>query len=174
MAKIVVVNGMPMSGKSQFVEYCLQELGFYGEEVSTVDFVKELATLAGWDGVKRPKDRKFLSDLKDLLVDWNDVPFKKIVEARDRLADHLDYLGYDANMGVVFTHCREPEEIQKFVDRENAITVLLRREAVENYKQSNHADANVFNYKYDYVIDNNGNLEELREKAKGFLELIKT
>ena len=41
MVKIVVVNGMPMSGKSQFVEYCLKELGIYGEEVSTVDFVKE-------------------------------------------------------------------------------------------------------------------------------------
>ena len=27
MVKIVVVNGMPMSGKSQFVEYCLKELG---------------------------------------------------------------------------------------------------------------------------------------------------
>lgn len=174
MVKIVVVNGMPMSGKSQFVEYCLRELGFYGEEVSTVDFVKELAKLSGWDGVKRPRDRKFLSDLKDLLTEWNDVPYKKIVEARDKLQDHLDYLGYDINKGVIFTHCREPEEIQKFVDRENAITVLLRRDAVENLEQSNHADANVFNYEYDYVIENNGNLLELYEKAKGFLKLIES
>ena len=43
MSKIVVMNGMPMSGKSQFVEYCLEELGKYGDEVSTVDFVKEIA-----------------------------------------------------------------------------------------------------------------------------------
>ena len=63
MVKIVVVNGMPMSGKSQFVEYCLKELGIYGEEVSTVDFVKELAKMSVWDGVKRPRDRKFLRDL---------------------------------------------------------------------------------------------------------------
>ena len=174
MAKIVVVNGMPMSGKSQFVEYCLNELNKYGSEVSTVDFVKELAKEAGWDGVKRPKDRKFLSDLKDLLTEWNDVPFKKIVEARDELEGKLSFYQLNPDKGVLFTHCREPEEIQKFVDNENAITVLLRREAVESYKQSNHADANVFNYKYDYVIDNNGSLEELREKAKGFLELIKS
>ena len=173
MVKIVVVNGMPMSGKSQFVEYCLKELGFYGEEISTVDFVKELAKLSGWDGVKRPRDRKFLSDLKDLLTEWNDVPYKKIIEARDKLQDHLDYLGYDANKGIIFTHCREPEEIKKFVDRENAITVLLRRAAVENLEQSNHADANVFNYEYDYVIENNGSLDELYEKAVKFLEEIK-
>ena len=172
MVKIVVVNGMPMSGKSQFVEYCLRELGIYGEEVSTVDFVKELAKMSGWDGVKRPRDRKFLSDLKDLLTEWNDVPYKKIIEARDKLQDHLDYLGYDANKGIIFTHCREPEEIKKFVDRENAITVLLQRAAVENLEQSNHADANVFNYQYDYVIENNGSLEELYEKAVKFLEEI--
>ena len=174
MVKIVVVNGMPMSGKSQFVEYCLRELGFYGEEISTVDFVKELAKLSGWDGVKRPRDRKFLSDLKDLLTEWNDVPYKKIVEARDKLQDHLDYLGYDTNKGIIFTHCREPEEIKKFVDRENAITVLLRRAAVENLEQSNHADANVFNYEYDYVIENNGSLDELWEKAIKFLEEIES
>ena len=132
MVKIVVVNGMPMSGKSQFVEYCLRELGIYGEEVSTVDFVKELAKMSGWDGVKRPRDRKFLSDLKDLLTKWNDVPYKKIIQARDKLQDHLDRLDYDTNKGIIFTHCREPEEIKKFVDRENAITVLLRRATVEN------------------------------------------
>ena len=58
------------------------------------------------------------------------------------------------------------------MDRENAITVLLRRAAVENLEQSNHADANVFNYEYDYVIENNGSLEELWEKAVKFLEEI--
>ena len=130
--------------------------------------------MSGWDGIKRPRDRKFLSDLKDLLTEWNDVPYKKIVEARDKLQDHLDYLGYDTNKGIIFTYCREPKEIQKFVDRDNAITVLLRRDAVENLEQSNHADANVFNYKYDFVIENNGSLTELEEKAKYLLKIIET
>ena len=113
MVKIVVVNGMPMVGKSQFVEYCLKELGIYGEEVSTVDFVKELAKLSGWDGVKRPRDRKFLSDLKDLLTEWNDVPYKKIIEARDRLQDRLDYLGYDTNKGIILVNINKINKLVK-------------------------------------------------------------
>ena len=172
MSKIVVMNGMPMSGKSQFVEYCLEELGKYGDEVSTVDFVKEIALSAGWDGEKRPRDRKFLSDLKDLLTEWGDVPYKKIIEARDEFENVLGFYGLNPKKGVLFTHCREPQEIQKFKDRDNAITVLIRRASVENNNQSNHADANVFEYNYDYVIENNGTLDELKEKAKGFLELI--
>ena len=46
--------------------------------VSTVDKVKEIAAECGWDGVKSPKNRKFLSDLKDLLTEWGDVPYKDI------------------------------------------------------------------------------------------------
>ena len=173
MSKIVIINGPGAAGKSTFVEYC-KEIHYLTAEYSTVDLVKEAATLCGWDGTKDLKNRKFLSDLKDLLTEWNDVPYKKIIESRDNLQDYLDYLGYDANKGIIFTHCREPEEIKKFVDRENAITVLLRRAAVENLEQSNHADANVFNYEYDYVIENNGSLDELWEKATKFLEEIES
>lgn len=167
--KFVVVNGVPRSGKSLFVKYCLDELGDFGDENSTVDFVKHLAILSGWDEVKTPKDRKFLSDLKDLLIEWNDVPYKKVVEEKNYFSESL---GSESDKGVFFTHCREPKEIQKFVDRENAITVLLRRATEESAEQSNHADANVFDFDYDYTIFNNGTLEDLKNSASVFLYLI--
>ena len=171
MTHIFVLNSYPTAGKDSFVDMIsARHEGIF--KMSSVDLVKQVARVAGWDGTKTSKNRKFLSDLKDLLTEWNDVPYKKIIEARDKLQDHLDYLGYDTNKGIIFTHCREPEEIKKFVDRENAITVLLRRASVENLEQSNHADANVFNYEYDYVIENNGSLDELWEKAVKFLEEI--
>lgn len=75
-------------------------------------------------------------------------------------------------MGVIFVMCREPQEIQKFVDRLGALTLCVRRATVENSETSNHADADIFNFKYDYYIDNNGTLEELEQKAKEFLTLI--
>ena len=31
------------------------------------------------------------------------------------------------------------------------------------------ADKNVFNYSYDFIIDNNGTKEELNDKAKKFV-----
>ena len=53
--RIVVINGMPRSGKDTFVGMC-QEI--IGEKrclnVSTVDFVKEVAAYCGWDKTKTP------------------------------------------------------------------------------------------------------------------------
>ena len=79
---------------------------------------------------------------------------------------------FDTDEVLVFVHCREPEEIAKFVREMNAITLLIRREAIENNEQSNHADAEVFNYDYDYIIENNGTLEDLEESAITFLREI--
>lgn len=47
---------------------------------------------------------------------------------------------------------------------------MIRRAAVEGGEQSNHADAEVFNYEYDYTIDNNGTIEEFEQKAIDFLK----
>ena len=54
----------------------------------------------------------------------------------------------------------------------NAITLLIRRDAAESQKVSCHSDKNVLNYEYDYVIENNGSLEELENKAYNFLKTI--
>ena len=41
---------------------------------SSIDKVKDIAKLCGWDGGKTEKDRKFLSDLKVLLEEYNNLP----------------------------------------------------------------------------------------------------
>jgi hypothetical protein len=76
---------------------------------------------------------------------------------------------FDSDDVLCFIHCREPWEIQKFVDRLGAKTLLIRRPEVENKSQSNHADAEVFNYQYDYTIDNDGTLWDLEKKAANFV-----
>ena len=167
--KLIIINGMPLSGKSTFVQFCLDELGCWGKEVSTVDFVKEIAITCGWDKTKTPKNRKFLSDLKDLLTEWDDVPYKKVMYEKRIWEFSFKQFDIPTDDCFFFIHCREPEEIQKFVDREGAKTLLVRRPEVENLEQSNHADQNVFNYNYDFIIENNGDLKDLRIKAMKFV-----
>ena len=172
MVKVIIVNGAPGAGKSTFEEMCV----IYAENewenkirvdiTSTVDFVKDIAKQCGWNGTKDLKNRKFLSDLKDLLTEWDDVPFKKI-EQKIKLLEiwHENW--------IMFVDCREPAEIQKFKDKLNALTVLIRREQVENEETSNHADAEVFNFDYDLTIWNNSDKIDLANKVVDFMKELK-
>ena len=133
---------------------------------STVDFVKEIAKQCGWDGTKDLKNREFLSNLKDLLTEWNDVPFKKIKQKITLLENwHENW--------IMFVDCREPAEIQKFKERLGALTVIVRRPEVESDETSNHADEEVFNYDYDLTIWNDFDKIELANKASKFMEYLK-
>ena len=172
MVQIIVINGMPGCGKTTFEEYCLKKLAPYADMLSTVTFVKEIAEKCGWNGEKTPKNRKFLSDLKDLLSEWNDVPFKKIEQRAIQFSNELAMFGLNDKTAYLFVDSREPEEIQRFCDELGAISVLVRRPEVENNQASNHADANVKCFSYDEYIDNNGSLEELNLESKNFIERI--
>lgn len=172
---IIVVNGAPRAGKDTFCEMVQrlmeEKVGPYScRIISTVDFVKEVAKFCGWNGQKNPKDRKFLSDLKDILTQWDDIPYKDIISSYERCKEIWKQLGYDEEKCLYFIMCREPKEIQKFVDRIGAKTLIVYRSEVENIHQSNHADAEVFNFEYDIYIDNQETIEHLKKIAKQFVE----
>ena len=178
MVKVVVINGRPGVGKSEFERICKEKCNLFNRQpgfeagkdlwidiTSTVDFVKEVATMCGWDGTKTLENRRFLSDLKDLLTKWDDVPFKTIVHRANTLPNNTDW--------IMFVDCREPAEIQKLKEKLNATTVLIRRESVENNETSNHADAGVFEYNYDLIIYNNSDIIDLERKAEKFINYMR-
>lgn len=172
---IFIVNGAPGSGKTTF-EYFVDEAAYrYGYSVfidSTINFVKQIAAICGWNGDKTPKNRKFLSDLKDLLTSWDDVPVKKIKQNLENYKSELRLSNLDFNhYGIIFIDSREPQEIERLCKELNAKSILIDRKDVDkNAVNSNHADSEVYNYKYDIVIDNNGTLSDLKKKAIAFIE----
>ena len=181
MVKVVVINGMPGCGKTTFEKMCeaicdpfKKVPGFKEEHIlcagseSTVDFVKYIATRCGWDGTKTLKNRKFLSDLKALLTEWDDVPLKKVEGVARARASGNEYMDW-----ILLVDCREPVEIQKLKERLNATTVLIRRESVEDNETSNASDAGVFDYNYDLTIWNNSDIIELENEVKKFIEYMK-
>ena len=170
--KIVVVNGMPRSGKTTFENFCKDYLGPYCEIISTIDIIKEMARVGGWNGEKDPKSRKLLSDLKDLWTNYNDLSFNTIKKHINIWEEELKNFHVDNQPHVLFVDSREPEEIARFKYELGAITVLVRRPEVENVEQSNHADANVLNFKYDYYILNQATTEELKSAAIDFINLL--
>ena len=158
MKKIVIINGTGGCGKDTFVEICSKYIKVFN--FSSIDKVKEIAKLIGWNGSKSDKDRKFLADLKKLTTDYNDFAFNSIKEAINNFNNSNDEL--------MFIHIREPEEIKKVVDKFSVKTLLIKRENQELIK-TNSSDANVEDYNYDYIIINN-TLEEYESKAINFIK----
>lgn len=161
MKKIFIINGMATVGKDTFVE-------LVSELVPTINFssvekVKQIAKEIGWDGIsKTEKDRKFLSDLKILASNYCDMPFQDMKKQVERF-------NQDNTKQCLFLHIREPKEIERAAKEFNAETILITREIVKQIT-SNMADANVYNYKYDYTINNDGTIEDLKRVVEYFVK----
>lgn len=170
--KVVIINGIGGSGKDTFVEFCQELLETDGLvsrclNISTVDYVKEIAGYCGWNGEKDPASRKFLSDLKKAMTEWRDLPVMDIKGELNRFSQICKWNCVED--AVAFVHCREPEEIARLVNELKATTLLIRRESAESVKQINDADNNVLNYDYNYIVQNEGTLDDLKESARVFL-----
>lgn len=167
--QVFIINGSGGVGKDLFVKMVKSQAKRIGvENYSSVTKVKEIAEIIGWDGSKSERDRKFLSDLKLLTTEYNDMPLNDMKRFVNMF---MNLITFD-KARIVFLHIREPEEITKAVNEfkeYDVKTILVKRDSVKHIT-SNMADENVYNYNYDIVINNNGTIEDLKEKAKCFLD----
>lgn len=170
--KVLAINGAPGSGKTTFENMLKERMGAYYCSRSTIDRVKEIAEECGWDGTKTPENRKFLSDLKDLLTNYNDGPMQDIKWYLELFEEDLRFHYVEDRPHIFVSDVREPAGLQRFKDEYDAITILIRRAAAEDVETSNHADAEVLNFDYDYIINNNGTLDTLQKIAYDFIDLI--
>ena len=158
--RIIIINGSGGVGKDTFVEYCSEFANV--KNISSVDIVKEAAKiLVGWNGEKDEKSRKLLSDLKLMSIDYNNYPITYIKQQSEEFKNSKE-------QQIMFVHIREISEIQKVKELLNAKTLLITSNKVKKIV-TNTSDANVEKYNYDYHIENNGSLDELKEKAKKFV-----
>lgn len=198
--KIIIINGSGGVGKDAFAkrvieetinlakriipveneDYCVDPEVFYRidniitNNISTIDCVKNIAKMFNWNGEKSEKDRKMLSDLKDLMTVYNDYPFKRIT------AQITDWLRYDKTRpndmydhSFLFVHCREPKEIDRIKNQfpNDTFTLLVQNPKVAKIT-GNHADKEVENYNYDFTVVNDSDLRALRKVAIDFYKKI--
>lgn len=164
---VIVINGSAGVGKDTICE----TVGKYYRvmNVSSIDPIKKIASDNGWNGDKNEKSRKFLAELKQLFVDFNDLPQKYLTER------YQEFLRGDRE--ILFVHIREPEEIAKFKNsvKENCVTLLVRGREDAKKAWNNAADDEVENYKYDHYYVNCHSLEEMESDFLEFLrkEILK-
>ena len=170
--RIFVINGSASSGKDQFVKFIKQNYKNKCFNWSTIDKIKRIARKhLGWDGDKTEKGRLLLSELKKIWSEFNNGPFTHMVSKIDRHYSKL--IKKHKGEVIYFIHCREPEEIQKFVEKygDKCRTILIKRKDIEI--PDNNSDKNVNNYQYNYFIENDEDLTKLEMKAKNFLIELK-
>lgn len=158
---IFVLNGAAGAGKDTFVLFLNFLLGSKVQKESSIDKVKEVATLCGWDGSKTERNRKFLSDLKALTNSYNDMSFVDICKkVKEFMGRHT--------VNVLCIDIREPDQIERAKKAFGAITVLIENDRVDIIT-SNESDAHVLDYEYDYIVKNNGSVEDFLEETKKFV-----
>lgn len=153
--KVVIINGKGGVGKDTLCEFIGKKYKI--RNVSSITPIKEIGKQYGWDGGKSEKDRRFLSDLKQAFIEYNDLPTNYL------LGQYVEFM-MTQDESIMFVHIREPEEIQKFKDRinGNCYTILIHRDAVEK-TYGNDSDDRVNDYHYDMDFYNNASIEESGE-----------
>ena len=158
----IVINGAGGVGKDTLCDICSEHFKTFN--ISSITPIKEIASLCGWDGKKDDRARKFLSDMKRLMIEYNDYP---TVWAKAKFDEFME-----SDNEVMFLHVREPEEIEKFVsitDR-RAKTLLIRGgKRTRICAFGNSSDDCVENYNYDYYFVND---KPLSESGSDFVSLI--
>ena len=159
MKLAIVINGQGGVGKDTLCSIAAKH--YRVRNVSSITPIKEIAAACGWSGEKTDRARKFLSDLKQLTVEYNDYPTRYLTE------QYHDFLkGEDE---ILFVHIREPQEIEKFVraSEGRAATLLVRggkRFSHRGGAYGNTSDDGVENYPYQYIFYNDRPLGEETER----------
>ncbi len=165
MKKIIIINGLPESGKDECVNI-VRDL-FVCDNIiihnySSVDKIKNIAKMYfNWDENKDENGRQLLNDLKMAWSRYCDGPFKDV-------CDYID----KHDEGIFFVHIREPEEIEKLkLYYKDSIRLLIKRDDNKN-RYLNYGDSNIYNCQYDYIIENSGTIDELKHNVILFLNDI--
>ena len=157
---VIIINGKGGAGKDTLCGFAGEV--YETENVSSIDPIKEIASQHGWNGEKNEKSRRFLSELKRLFIEFNNLPNDYL------LSEHKKFLLGDKK--IMFVHIRESSQIQLFKERVKntypncrCVTLLVNREGDnESEKVGNDSDDGVNDYQYDFYYNNILPIDEAR------------
>lgn len=159
MNQVYIINGKPRIGKDSFVKEvkkCLANVNYRVYNISAIEPILHLVEQIGFDVAKTVANRKMFSLIKQA-VDLRDYTFNV---TQNTVQNILTKKSSDGN-NIIFIHCREPKEIDKYVRAYSAKTILIMSPEIEklNIDYGNDSDNNVNNYNYTYIINNHKTLE---------------
>ena len=169
MSKIITISGSAQHGKDTCATYMREYLMSKNKNVMIIHFADVLKFVAkqwyGWDGVKDEHGRTILQYLGTDVFRKNrpDCWATIVKELILGMGDTVDF--------VIEPDCRFPNEIiaMREIDPTKVCSIKVVRPNFDNgltEEQKGHiSETALNNWKFDYIIDNSGDVESLRNKV---------
>lgn len=170
--KIYLIAGKARNGKDTLAGFLKNYLTLSGRKVCNIELMRTLKGYVrdyfDWDGKEETKPREFLQTFgTDIIREKLNMPFFHI----DRLSEDIKILSFYFDTFIV-DDVRFPLEIEEIRSRFDDVKVIhISKDNFENYlteKEKQHITETALDFynNYDYVVKNNGSLEELETIAK--------
>ncbi|WP_291566739.1 MULTISPECIES: hypothetical protein [unclassified Clostridium] len=179
MEKIILISGKARHGKDQTAIMLKEQLELEGKKVLTVaygDYLKYICIkYFGWNGQKDEEGRELLqyvgTDLVRIKLNKPNFWVNQVKDLINAIGELFDY--------ILITDCRFKNEVEviKRAFRPKAVSLRVNRPnfiSKLTKEQKQHAsETELDNYNFDYYIENNGTLGDLKCKAIETLNEIK-
>ena len=166
--KVIVVNGVSRSGKDTFIDFLGTKVSVLVAH-STIDTVKKALESSGMIDFRKkgPKEREFLATVKQAWEIYNDGPFKQVVDRVDDIERTYKFQN-NVDRVLMVVQVREPDEIQKLSNYFGVdfYSVLIKRKGA---KAQHPTDVTVEEWDYDYIVFNDGTLQQLEGSTLKFI-----
>lgn len=172
--KLILISGKARSGKDTFAKFLDKELTLKGYKVCKLgygDYIRYyIKKYFGWDGDDDTKPRDLMNYIgTDIIRKQIDKNFHV-----NRIMQDIKVLSFFFDVAII-SDVREPIEIEVPKSTlDDCISVKIVRNnfdnnlSLEQRKAYTETALDSFN-DYDYVIENDGTIEELENKASDFI-----
>jgi len=163
--KLIGLAGRARSGKDTVAHYLVEHYGF--KQLAFAEHLKNVAEVAGWDGLKDIRGRILLQELGDVLRHYDGGIFINALIGKMKYYDMLSQ-GFGTittpprDARIVVSDVRLPSEIEALKNLGGSIWYIQRNvEGMEKVPAHITETLNPDSYKFDYVFDNSNSFQAL-------------
>ena len=168
--KIIILSGKARSGKNEVANILKNKLSGKTIIIAYASYLKTYAhEIIGWNLDENTKPRTFLQEIGDLV---KKIDSKFLV---NRILQDIEvYKNYFDN--IIISDARFVDEIEMIKNKYDSIVIRIngKESDLTEIQKHHNTETSLDDYnKYDYSINNDGNLNELEEKINNVLEELK-
>ena len=160
--KIIGIAGRARAGKDTIAEHLVKTYGF--KQFSFAEHLKNVAEVAGWNGLKDARGRVLLQHMGDVLREYDQNIFINNLIGKIKYYDMVctNFGLVDPVAKIVISDVRLPSEIEALKNIGASIWYIQRNvEGMEKVPAHKTETLTPESYKFDYVFDNSNTFEAL-------------